>query len=251
MKTECSSFFISTADWFLMLPSPVLWTESSRYQWQWKVFFLQVVGMVTTVHWYIVCFIAGCWRAEKMCSLSPGLLFTVPLKGTLCDRSMSRLLKWAHLWTHIHTQTHMHTCSVRGSRFHSLLSLPPLWLSFVAGDSSDTCGDPGTPAHASREAGTFKVRSKVRFTCSVGHTLYGSAERICFPNGTWSGRQPFCKRKQNLKCFCDADVPLEAQFGFAFGLQWNKNISGLSVFYCIKYVVKYFVIALTRCISIA
>ncbi|CAG12911.1 unnamed protein product, partial [Tetraodon nigroviridis] len=53
-------------------------------------------------------------------------------------------------------------------------------LPHCSGDSSDTCGDPGTPAHASREAGNFKVRSKVRFTCAVGHTLYGSAERICF-----------------------------------------------------------------------
>uniref|UniRef100_A0A7N6FBD4 CUB and Sushi multiple domains 3a n=1 Tax=Anabas testudineus TaxID=64144 RepID=A0A7N6FBD4_ANATE len=69
-------------------------------------------------------------------------------------------------------------------------------LPHCSGDSAGTCGDPGTPAHASREAGNFKVRSKVRFTCAVGHTLYGSAERICFPNGTWSGRQPFCKPVQ-------------------------------------------------------
>ncbi|XP_077382387.1 CUB and sushi domain-containing protein 3-like isoform X4 [Festucalex cinctus] len=69
-------------------------------------------------------------------------------------------------------------------------------LPHCSGNTVGTCGDPGTPAHASREAGNFKVRSKVRFTCSVGHTLYGSAERICFPNGTWSGRQPFCKSVQ-------------------------------------------------------
>nr|XP_020452269.1 CUB and sushi domain-containing protein 3-like isoform X4 [Monopterus albus] len=69
-------------------------------------------------------------------------------------------------------------------------------LPHCSGDSAGTCGDPGTPAHSSREAGNFKVRSKVRFTCAVGHTLYGSAERICFPNGTWSGRQPFCKPVQ-------------------------------------------------------
>uniref|UniRef100_A0A1A8B6K6 CUB and Sushi multiple domains 3 n=1 Tax=Nothobranchius furzeri TaxID=105023 RepID=A0A1A8B6K6_NOTFU len=69
-------------------------------------------------------------------------------------------------------------------------------LPHCSGDSVGTCGDPGTPAHASREVGNFKVRSKVRFTCAVGHTLYGSAERICFPNGTWSGKQPFCKPVQ-------------------------------------------------------
>uniref|UniRef100_A0A3Q2YTB4 CUB and Sushi multiple domains 3 n=1 Tax=Hippocampus comes TaxID=109280 RepID=A0A3Q2YTB4_HIPCM len=69
-------------------------------------------------------------------------------------------------------------------------------LPHCSGNIVGTCGDPGTPAHASREAGNFKVRSKVRFTCTIGHTLYGSAERICFPNGTWSGRQPFCKSVQ-------------------------------------------------------
>ncbi|XP_051920530.1 CUB and sushi domain-containing protein 3-like isoform X1 [Hippocampus zosterae] len=69
-------------------------------------------------------------------------------------------------------------------------------LPHCSGNIVGTCGDPGTPTHASREAGNFKVRSKVRFTCAIGHTLYGSAERICFPNGTWSGRQPFCKSVQ-------------------------------------------------------
>ncbi|KAI2654901.1 CUB and sushi domain-containing protein 3 [Labeo rohita] len=61
-------------------------------------------------------------------------------------------------------------------------------------DKRGACGDPGTPAHATREEGSFQQHAKVRFTCATGHTLYGSAERICFPNGTWSGRQPTCKR---------------------------------------------------------
>ncbi|CAM4696123.1 unnamed protein product [Leuciscus chuanchicus] len=65
-----------------------------------------------------------------------------------------------------------------------------------AGDKRGGCGDPGTPAHATREEGSFQQHAKVRFTCSTGHTLYGSAERICFPNGTWSGRQPTCKPVQ-------------------------------------------------------
>ncbi|XP_067093259.1 CUB and sushi domain-containing protein 3-like [Osmerus mordax] len=69
-------------------------------------------------------------------------------------------------------------------------------LPHCSGDTAGICGDPGTPVHASREAGNFKLRSKVRFICVSGHTLYGSAERICFPNGTWSGRQPFCKPMQ-------------------------------------------------------
>uniref|UniRef100_A0A6Q2YMZ5 CUB and Sushi multiple domains 3a n=1 Tax=Esox lucius TaxID=8010 RepID=A0A6Q2YMZ5_ESOLU len=58
-------------------------------------------------------------------------------------------------------------------------------------NSAGSCGDPGTPAHASREASSFQQRSKVRFTCAAGHTLYGSAEH-CLANGTWSGSAPNC-----------------------------------------------------------
>uniref|UniRef100_A0A673GR16 CUB and sushi domain-containing protein 3-like n=1 Tax=Sinocyclocheilus rhinocerous TaxID=307959 RepID=A0A673GR16_9TELE len=65
-----------------------------------------------------------------------------------------------------------------------------------SGDKRGACGDPGTPAHATREEGSFQQHAKVRFTCATGHTLYGSAERICFPNSTWSGRQPTCKPVQ-------------------------------------------------------
>ncbi|XP_072548530.1 CUB and sushi domain-containing protein 3 isoform X2 [Salminus brasiliensis] len=80
------------------------------------------------------------------------------------------------------------TCQLSG---HWSGSLP-----HCSGDMVGECGDPGTPAHATREEGSFQLRSKVRFTCPTGHTLYGSAERICFPNGTWSGRQPTCKPVQ-------------------------------------------------------
>ncbi|KAG1971132.1 CUB and sushi domain-containing protein [Pimephales promelas] len=64
------------------------------------------------------------------------------------------------------------------------------------GDSSGTCGDPGTPSHSSRDESDFRIRSKVHFRCSLGYELFGSAERMCFPNGTWSGSQPSCKPVQ-------------------------------------------------------
>lgn len=63
------------------------------------------------------------------------------------------------------------------------------------GDIAGSCGDPGIPAQGSREQTDFKIRSKVHFTCSEGYELIGSSERMCFPNGTWSGTQPFCKRE--------------------------------------------------------
>ncbi|KAJ8267678.1 hypothetical protein COCON_G00128500 [Conger conger] len=69
-------------------------------------------------------------------------------------------------------------------------------LPFCTGDTSGSCGDPGTPAQGSREESDFRIHSKVFFTCSTGYTLYGSANRTCFANGTWSGTQPSCKPVQ-------------------------------------------------------
>ncbi|KAJ8415730.1 hypothetical protein AAFF_G00402870 [Aldrovandia affinis] len=80
------------------------------------------------------------------------------------------------------------TCQPNG---HWNASMP-----HCSGDTAGSCGDPGTPAHGSREESGFRVGGKVRFTCSTGSALYGSAERMCFPNGTWSGKQPTCKPVQ-------------------------------------------------------
>uniref|UniRef100_A0A8C1SNY0 CUB and Sushi multiple domains 3a n=1 Tax=Cyprinus carpio TaxID=7962 RepID=A0A8C1SNY0_CYPCA len=80
------------------------------------------------------------------------------------------------------------TCQLNG---HWSAPMP-----FCSGDSSGTCGDPGTPSHGSRDESDFRIRSKVHFSCSVGYELFGSAERMCFPNGTWSGTQPSCKPVQ-------------------------------------------------------
>uniref|UniRef100_A0A8C5DPF9 CUB and sushi domain-containing protein 3-like n=1 Tax=Gouania willdenowi TaxID=441366 RepID=A0A8C5DPF9_GOUWI len=104
------------------------------------------------------------------------------------------------------------TCQLNG---HWSAPLP-----HCSGESTGTCGDPGTPAHATREAGNFKVRSKVRFTCAVGHMLHGSAERICFPNGTWSGKQPFCKL---ITCPTPPSVPNGLLEGSV--LEWGASVS--------------------------
>lgn len=71
--------------------------------------------------------------------------------------------------------------------------------SVFSGDTAGSCGDPGIPSHGSREQTDFRIRSKVYFTCSEGYELIGSSERMCFPNGTWSGMQPSCRRRAILQ----------------------------------------------------
>jgi len=80
------------------------------------------------------------------------------------------------------------------------------------GDTTGSCGDPGVPSQSTREQTDFRIRSKVFFSCSEGYDLIGSPERMCFPNGTWSGTQPFCKRKsrnfRNLESSTFPDVQI-------------------------------------------
>uniref|UniRef100_H2LDN6 CUB and Sushi multiple domains 3 n=1 Tax=Oryzias latipes TaxID=8090 RepID=H2LDN6_ORYLA len=83
--------------------------------------------------------------------------------------------------------------SSRTCQLNGMWSFP---MPFCSGDIAGSCGDPGIPAQGSREQTDFKIRSKVHFTCSEGYELIGSSERMCFPNGTWSGTQPFCKPVQ-------------------------------------------------------
>uniref|UniRef100_A0A672ZAZ8 CUB and Sushi multiple domains 3a n=1 Tax=Sphaeramia orbicularis TaxID=375764 RepID=A0A672ZAZ8_9TELE len=79
--------------------------------------------------------------------------------------------------------------SSRTCQLNGMWSAP---MPFCSGNPG-SCGDPGIPSHGSREQTDFRIRSKVYFSCSEGYDLIGSAERMCFPNGTWSGTQPFCK----------------------------------------------------------
>ncbi|XP_078253265.1 CUB and sushi domain-containing protein 3 isoform X2 [Rhinoraja longicauda] len=62
-----------------------------------------------------------------------------------------------------------------------------------SGDTVGTCGDPGIPAHGSREKSELRVKGVVHISCLTGYVLNGSPERVCLSNGSWSGKQPECK----------------------------------------------------------
>ena len=42
--------------------------------------------------------------------------------------------------------------------------------------------------------------SNSNYVCQRGHTLFGNSERICSPNGEWSGMEPLCRDNST---FCD------------------------------------------------
>ena len=55
-----------------------------------------------------------------------------------------------------------------------------------------SCGHPGKPRNGHRVGSNFKIGGKVEFECNPGYKLIGSKDRICQPNGLWSGSVPVC-----------------------------------------------------------
>ena len=72
-------------------------------------------------------------------------------------------------------------------------------LNFPAKERS--CGNPGTPDHGAKEGNGYQYGQSVKFTCTTGYQLQGSATRTCQTNGQWTGTQPTCNSKQRSQSF--------------------------------------------------
>ncbi|XP_074621985.1 protein lev-9-like isoform X3 [Acropora palmata] len=59
--------------------------------------------------------------------------------------------------------------------------------------SEGGCGDPGNPENGRRVGNIYSLNRKVYFRCDLGYELFGSEERKCQQNGTWTGQQPVCR----------------------------------------------------------
>ncbi|XP_069079880.1 CUB and sushi domain-containing protein 2 [Pleurodeles waltl] len=98
------------------------------------------------------------------------------------------------------------------------------WSGFLphcSGESQGVCGDPGTPSHGIRLGEDFSLDSMVRFSCEPGYSLRGSSERVCTPNGSWSGSQPSC---QVVSCG-NPGTPSNARIVFNDGLVFASSIT--------------------------
>ncbi|XP_041644119.1 sushi domain-containing protein 2 [Cheilinus undulatus] len=55
-----------------------------------------------------------------------------------------------------------------------------------------SCGWLPTPRNGKKNGTQYLEGNTLSFTCSKDHILYGSSERTCLQDGTWTGNQPYC-----------------------------------------------------------
>uniref|UniRef100_A0A3Q4HSV0 Sushi domain containing 2 n=1 Tax=Neolamprologus brichardi TaxID=32507 RepID=A0A3Q4HSV0_NEOBR len=55
-----------------------------------------------------------------------------------------------------------------------------------------SCGWLPTPRNGRKNGTDYLEVSTLSFACNKGYIMYGSAERTCLSDGTWTGDQPFC-----------------------------------------------------------
>ncbi|KAM6430010.1 fibulin-7-like [Liasis olivaceus] len=58
---------------------------------------------------------------------------------------------------------------------------------------NESCTLPSAPSNGRRLGRRTAVGNEVHFVCNPGFSLIGSETRVCLEDGTWSGRQAFCK----------------------------------------------------------
>ncbi|XP_044053587.1 sushi domain-containing protein 2 isoform X2 [Siniperca chuatsi] len=60
------------------------------------------------------------------------------------------------------------------------------------------CGWLPTPRNGKKNGTFYLEGNTLSFTCNEGHILYGSTERTCLDDGTWTGDQPHCITDNNV-----------------------------------------------------
>ena len=59
------------------------------------------------------------------------------------------------------------------------------------------CGPLENPENGIVKFGGTIIGSRATYACNKGFTITGNSNRICQPNGDWSGQEPICSSKSN------------------------------------------------------
>ncbi|XP_070689494.1 sushi domain-containing protein 2 [Pempheris klunzingeri] len=61
-----------------------------------------------------------------------------------------------------------------------------------------SCGRLPTPRNGKKNGTHYLDGNTLSFTCNDGYVLFGSTERTCLDDGTWTGEQPYCVTDDNV-----------------------------------------------------
>ncbi|XP_068994992.1 sushi domain-containing protein 2 [Embiotoca jacksoni] len=61
-----------------------------------------------------------------------------------------------------------------------------------------SCGWLPTPKNGKKNGTHYLEGNTLSFSCNEGYRLYGSTERTCVDDGTWTGEQPYCVTDDNV-----------------------------------------------------
>ncbi|KAJ4922948.1 hypothetical protein JOQ06_021269 [Pogonophryne albipinna] len=73
-----------------------------------------------------------------------------------------------------------------------------------------SCGWLPTPRNGKKNGTHYLEGSCLSFTCNEGFSLYGSMERTCLDDGSWTGEQPYCITDDNVRFVLGAVGSLSA-----------------------------------------
>ncbi|XP_068106448.1 complement factor B-like [Hyperolius riggenbachi] len=81
----------------------------------------------------------------------------------------------------------------------------------ICDDNQGYCPNPGIPIGATKAGTSYRIEDRVRYQCQDG-SMFGSSERECQEDKTWSGREPSCRK------WYAYDTPEEVKEDFASSL---------------------------------
>ncbi|KAG9468970.1 hypothetical protein GDO78_021512, partial [Eleutherodactylus coqui] len=79
----------------------------------------------------------------------------------------------------------------------------------ICDDQEGDCPNPGIPLGGRKIGTSYKIEKKVKYECELGMKMFGSKERVCKEDKSWSGAEPSCRYWYTF------DTPKEVAEGFS------------------------------------